>query len=192
MEELARLTPERSGADIEAICRRASLLALREWIAPQLPQGQVPEAKESDGTSSSTGNEAGQQSAEPALPTNRFEIRPEHFARAMDEQRERYAVQEEAEETITKQEEGRQHLMEMAADYDPAMLQQQRASITPVVGVLVGLLVGLLVAVLVTAVLGLILSIALLVGLIAMLVAGGIGWVVGRQLAKLPALEAAK
>ena len=46
MEELAALTPGRSGADIEAICRRASLLALREWIAPKLliPRVQVTEA----------------------------------------------------------------------------------------------------------------------------------------------------
>ncbi len=119
-------------------------------------------------------------------------MRPEHFARAIDEQRERYAVQEEAEETITKQEEGRQRLLEMAADYDSTTLQQQRTSVTPLVGVIVGLLVGVLVAVLVTAVLGLVLSMALLVGLIAMLVAGGIGWAVGRQLAKVPVLEAAK
>src|SRR6266851_2692841 len=34
--DLARLTERRSGADIEAICRRASLLAMREWIAPRL------------------------------------------------------------------------------------------------------------------------------------------------------------
>jgi transitional endoplasmic reticulum ATPase len=34
--ELASLTPGRSGADIEAICRRAALLALREWITPRL------------------------------------------------------------------------------------------------------------------------------------------------------------
>ncbi len=47
MEELASLTPGRSGADIEAICRRAALLALREWIAPKLGLGhvQVSEAK---------------------------------------------------------------------------------------------------------------------------------------------------
>src|SRR5437016_8398503 len=41
LEELARLTEKRSGADIEAICRRASLLALREWIAPRLSLGHV-------------------------------------------------------------------------------------------------------------------------------------------------------
>ncbi len=41
MEELASLTPGRSGADIEAICRRASLLALRDWIAPKLSMGRV-------------------------------------------------------------------------------------------------------------------------------------------------------
>src|SRR5439155_25256826 len=48
MEELARLTPGRSGADIEAICRRAALLALREWIAPKLnmPRVQVTEVTE--------------------------------------------------------------------------------------------------------------------------------------------------
>src|SRR6266581_3544224 len=40
-EELARLTPGRSGADVEAICRRAALLALREWIAPKLSIGRV-------------------------------------------------------------------------------------------------------------------------------------------------------
>src|SRR5260370_40828320 len=36
LEELATLTEGRNGADIEAICRRASLLAMREWIAPRL------------------------------------------------------------------------------------------------------------------------------------------------------------
>src|SRR6266702_2430402 len=41
MEELASLTPGRSGADIEAICRRAALLALREWIAPKLGMARV-------------------------------------------------------------------------------------------------------------------------------------------------------
>src|SRR5205085_6439374 len=52
MEELAALTSGRSGADIEAICRRASLLALREWIAPMLTVGrvQVTEAKEDEET----------------------------------------------------------------------------------------------------------------------------------------------
>src|SRR5207302_4505511 len=41
MEKLAGMTPGRSGADIEAICRRAGLLALREWIAPKLTSGRV-------------------------------------------------------------------------------------------------------------------------------------------------------
>src|SRR5207247_1390723 len=40
-EELAKLTLGSSGADIESICRRASLLALREWISPRLAVGQV-------------------------------------------------------------------------------------------------------------------------------------------------------
>ncbi|HET9918698.1 MAG TPA: hypothetical protein VFQ30_02565, partial [Ktedonobacteraceae bacterium] len=54
----------------------------------------------------------------PTLPTTRFQIRPEHFAQAIDEQRERYTVQEEASAAIERQEAGRQRLIDMAADYD--------------------------------------------------------------------------
>ena len=42
IDELAKITPGRSGADIEAICRRAALLALREWITPKLGLGLCP------------------------------------------------------------------------------------------------------------------------------------------------------
>ncbi len=121
LEELARLTPGRSGADIEAICRRASLLALREWIAPRLSLGrvQVTEATDDGETpttvDSTTSNEP--KSTMPPVPTARFQILPEHFARAIDEQNERYEVQEVAEETHARQEAGRQRLLEMAADY---------------------------------------------------------------------------
>src|SRR6266704_2802324 len=129
IEELAQLTPGRSGADIEAICRRASLLALREWIAPRLSVGRVQVTEETEGNEpSSTGETEAEIKAEtktetakedsfPALPNTRFLIRPEHFARAIDEQRERYAVQAEAEETISRREEGRQRLIEMANSY---------------------------------------------------------------------------
>jgi transitional endoplasmic reticulum ATPase len=129
MQELAQLTPGRSGADIEAICRRASLLALREWIAPRLSVGRVQVTEETEGNEpSSTVETEGETKAEiktetakedsfPALPNTRFLIRPEHFARAIDEQRERYAVQAEAEETISRREEGRQRLIEMASSY---------------------------------------------------------------------------
>jgi transitional endoplasmic reticulum ATPase len=142
-EELARLTEGRSGADIEAICRRASLLALREWIAPKLGIGQVqvteelPERTENlhadaateDATASgattpgeeSSTTDAGDTSTAstdtaPQIPSTRFQVRAEHFARAIDEQRERYFVQEAAEEEITRQEKGRQRLLEMATD----------------------------------------------------------------------------
>jgi transitional endoplasmic reticulum ATPase len=130
MEELARLTPGRSGADIEAICRRAALLALREWIAPKLnmPRVQVTEVTEenteaskvSEATEALNGQnqEASREEMPPALPTSRFQIRPEHFALAIDEQRERYSVQEGAEEVIAQREEGRQRLLEMAANYN--------------------------------------------------------------------------
>ncbi|TMC20515.1 MAG: CDC48 family AAA ATPase [Chloroflexi bacterium] len=129
MQELAQLTPGRSGADIEAICRRASLLALREWIAPRLSVGRVQVTEETEGNEPSstaeteaeikveTKTETAKEDSFPALPNTRFLIRPEHFARAIDEQRERYAVQAEAEETISRREEGRQRLIEMASSY---------------------------------------------------------------------------
>jgi transitional endoplasmic reticulum ATPase len=127
MEELARLTPGRNGADIEAICRRASLLALREWISPKLAMTrvQVTEAAEEENLGGSSTGQAAQSdgthdttdgTATPAVPTTRFLIRPEHFARAIDEQRERYTVQEEAEAALTRKEAGRQRLIDMAAN----------------------------------------------------------------------------
>ncbi|HEY4383427.1 MAG TPA: CDC48 family AAA ATPase [Ktedonobacteraceae bacterium] len=120
-EELARLTPGRSGADIEAICRRASLLALREWISPRLSIGQVSisEAKDDGGEATGTTAQDAAQAPAPDAPpaiTTRFVIRPEHFARAIDEQRERYAVQDAAEAERERQDRGRQRLIDMAAD----------------------------------------------------------------------------
>ena len=54
IEELARLTEGRNGADIEAICRRASLLAMREWIAPRLNMQRVEVTEATEDGSSST------------------------------------------------------------------------------------------------------------------------------------------
>jgi transitional endoplasmic reticulum ATPase len=142
VEELARLTTGRSGADIEAICRRASLLALREWIAPKLGIGQVQITEELpeqvDDTYAETATEGatyasavpGEESTTtnanttsatrvdtaPQIPATHFQVRAEHFAQAIDEQRERYFVQDAAEEEITRQGRGRQRLLEMAAD----------------------------------------------------------------------------
>ena len=143
MEELAKLTPGRNGADIEAICRRAALLALREWIAPKLGMAHVQVTEATDEaasttpgeheTSEETTRETGKgtteeegEAATPSLPATRFQIRPEHFARAIDEQRERYAVQEEAEDAIARKEEGRQRLLEIAANYDSATQSPRR------------------------------------------------------------------
>jgi len=119
MEELASLTPGRSGADIEAICRRAALLALREWIAPKLgiTRVQITEAKEDGDTATQQESQSTTEQPMQQPPATRLQIRPEHFAQAIDEQRERYAVQEEAEESIARREEGRQRLLEMAANY---------------------------------------------------------------------------
>jgi len=120
MEELASLTPGRSGADIEAICRRAALLALREWIAPKLGMArvQITEAKEEGDTATQQESKPAAEEAMQQVPPTRFQIRPEHFAQAIDEQRERYAVQDEAEDAVARREEGRQRLLEMAANYN--------------------------------------------------------------------------
>jgi len=139
MEELASLTPGRNGADIEAICRRAALLALREWIAPKLGMAHVQVTEANDEAASTTPDEhetseettgdtrkGTGEAANLSLPASRFQIRPEHFARAIDEQRERYAVQEEAEDAIARKEEGRQRLLEMATNYASANQSPRR------------------------------------------------------------------
>jgi transitional endoplasmic reticulum ATPase len=133
VEELARLTPDRSGADIEAICRRASLLALREWIAPKLKLGHVqvseeipaltqPEAVENqtaeDEQHAAPSDEQTTTQEPSQIPSARLQIRPEHFARAIDEQRERYTVQDVAQEEQSRLDRGRQRLLEMAADQE--------------------------------------------------------------------------
>jgi transitional endoplasmic reticulum ATPase len=145
MEKLASLTPGRSGADIEAICRRAALLALREWIAPKLTSGrvQVTEVEEqfiasnggtasgketSDGTphtadtgtpatSSMDSTTAQTQGAGNQTSTSPFFIRFDHYEHAIAEQRERYTLQEAAEAERVRKEAGRQRLIDMAADY---------------------------------------------------------------------------
>src|SRR5216683_5471854 len=117
MEELASLTEGRSGADIEAICRRASLLALREWIAPKLLLGRV-QVTEETAVGESVQNEGTEPAQHKPVSNAPFIVRPEQFARAIDEQRERYAVQDEAEESIARKQAGRQRLIEMAGNYD--------------------------------------------------------------------------
>ena len=57
---------------------------------------------------------------------DRFVIKPEHFARAIEEQRERYAVQEAAEAAREKQERGRQRLIDMAAEQSDPNKRQLR------------------------------------------------------------------
>jgi transitional endoplasmic reticulum ATPase len=130
LEELARLTERRSGADIEAICRRASLLAMREWIAPRLNLHRV-EVTEATGEGEFL--EEGAQFIAPGgnletpadektgpvsrLPLSQFQVRQEHFIQAIDEQNERYAAQKETEEAQARKEVGRQRLIEMAEGF---------------------------------------------------------------------------
>jgi transitional endoplasmic reticulum ATPase len=121
MEELANLTEGRSGADIEAICRRAALLALREWIAPRLSASRVQVTEEfehDDNEPGSTPTVSSTTPAPPVMPSNPFTMRAEQFAIAIGEQRERYSVQEAAEDVIMRKETGRQRLLDMATDLD--------------------------------------------------------------------------
>ncbi len=141
-EELASLTEGRNGADIEAICRRASLLAMREWIAPRLhiQRVEVTEALEDGSPSTNIGApfiapveaqfiEPGEDSITPAenlttqtqttlsnMPLSQFQIRFGHFLQAIDEQNERYTAQKEVEKAHALKEAGRQRLIEMAAN----------------------------------------------------------------------------
>lgn len=129
IEELACLTEGRNGADIEAICRRASLLAMREWIAPRLnlQHVEVTEATNNDastiGSTSTTdlmlSPETDSQLIENTLPNEsqiQFQIRMNHFLQAIDEQNIRYASQTAVEQAQSRKETGRQRLIEMAAD----------------------------------------------------------------------------
>jgi transitional endoplasmic reticulum ATPase len=121
MEQLSALTTGRSGADIEAMCRRAALLALREWITPKLGLGQVRVTQVNEeasngatSTAGATANVTGPRMP-PSSPTGIF-IRMEHLERAIEEQQERYIAQEAIEKERERQERGRQRLIEMAAD----------------------------------------------------------------------------
>src|SRR6266487_2270520 len=129
IEELARLTEGRNGADIEAICRRGSLLAMREWIAPRLNMQpvEVIEATEDDFSStvsastadSMTSPEAHLQQIQSTLTSAlhvQFQIRRNHFLQAIDEQNVRYTAQTAVEQARSRKETGRQRLIEMAAD----------------------------------------------------------------------------
>jgi transitional endoplasmic reticulum ATPase len=121
LDELARITEGRSGADIEAICRRAALLALRDWIAPRLIPGRVQiteEATTAHGEQETAADSSSAVStpAVPSTPLAPLQIRTVHFAAAIEEQRERYAAQQEAEEARTRKEAGRQRLIDMASD----------------------------------------------------------------------------
>jgi transitional endoplasmic reticulum ATPase len=131
IEELARLAEGRNGADIEAICRRASLLAMREWIGPRLNTQyvEVTEATENDPSSLDsassadliTSPETHLQQIEGTLTGARhvpFQIRMKHFLQAIDEQNVRYAAQIAVEQAQSRKEAGRQRLIQMAADLD--------------------------------------------------------------------------
>jgi transitional endoplasmic reticulum ATPase len=119
---LAELTAGRSGADIESICHRASMLALREWIAPRLRIGRVHVSEASHEqvpAQTSPASPAGVLNDTGAL-TAQYQMRLEHFTHAINELSERYMALLAHGEAQHKQEEGRQRLLEMAANYGSA------------------------------------------------------------------------
>lgn len=118
IEELASLTDKRSGADIESICHRASLLALREWITPRLNLGHV-QISEAHGETREPVPAQITPLGENGALIAQYQIRREHFLRAFEEQHSRYERMSVGEEAQKKQEEGRQRLLEMAAQYGP-------------------------------------------------------------------------
>jgi transitional endoplasmic reticulum ATPase len=156
VDELAQLTEGRSGADIDAICRRAALLALREWITPRISGGQVRIIQEDieetgqrviegvtnpaptpasttieqnahSGTAvSTTEAEQGVQNTSDPDSAGRFQIRRDYFVRTIDEQKERYNIQNAVEQERERQERGRQRLIEMAAGRDENATEKKR------------------------------------------------------------------
>jgi transitional endoplasmic reticulum ATPase len=118
LSKLAQLTEGRSGADIEGICRRASLLALREWITPrlQLARVQVSEAGEDGKNLPTPLSSASSPFSDPGALAAQYQMRMDHFLRALEEQNERYTSMQASSEAQRKREEGQQRLLEMAAN----------------------------------------------------------------------------
>ncbi|HEX7736559.1 MAG TPA: AAA family ATPase [Ktedonobacteraceae bacterium] len=117
LDKLAQLTESRSGADIEGVCHRASMLALREWIAPrlQLARVQVSEATSGEEPKAIPSTPSGLLGDSGAL-TAQYQMRVDHFTRALDELNERYASMKASSEAQRKREMGQQRLLEMAAN----------------------------------------------------------------------------
>ncbi|HVU69740.1 MAG TPA: CDC48 family AAA ATPase [Ktedonobacteraceae bacterium] len=118
LSKLAQLTEGRSGADIEGICRRASLLALREWITPrlQLARVQVSEAGEDGKNLPTPLSSASSPFSDTGALAAQYQMRMDHFLRALEEQNERYTSMQASSEAQRKREEGQQRLLEMAAN----------------------------------------------------------------------------
>ncbi len=118
LAELAQLTPGRSGADIEAICRRASMLALHDWIEPRLQQvGRVQISEEQQEAKASGTIGTPSQAAQTSGEESHFSIRREHFLHAIAEQEERYQAQARLEAERARRDEARQRLLDLAASY---------------------------------------------------------------------------
>ena len=93
------------------------MLALREWIAPrlQLARVQVSEANDDNKTQPTPLSSPSGALGDSGALTAQYQIRMEHFERALGEQNERYIKMQADSEAQRKQEEGRQRLIEMAA-----------------------------------------------------------------------------
>ena len=122
LDRLAQLTEGRSGADIEGVCHRASMMALREWIAPrlQLARVQVSEATDNAKAGSALPSHPSGALGDTGALAAQYQMRMEHFLRALDELNQRYAKMNADSEAQRKQDEGRQRLIEMAANQGPS------------------------------------------------------------------------
>ena len=78
-------------------------------------------------------------------------------------------------------------MIEMAADYHPA--EKPRLTSAQLLGAGTGLVLGIALAIIVALVFGLALTLALVVGLGFTLALGALGWILGTQLARLPAVR---
>jgi transitional endoplasmic reticulum ATPase len=118
LDRLAQMTDGRSGADIEGICHRASMLALREWIAPrlQLARIQVSEISEDHKSAPTPLTTPSGVLGDTGALTAQYQMRMDHFMHALDEQNERYTNMNANNEAQRKQEEIRQRAMEVVAN----------------------------------------------------------------------------
>jgi len=92
----------------------------------QIGRVQVSEANESGPVAAPPVTYSTSPLGDTGTLTAQFQMRREHFTRALDELSARYTALNATNEAQRKQEEGRQRMLEMAADYGPGGKKQLR------------------------------------------------------------------